>query len=61
MIFSIWVPDTFLTAVTWKTILISQAFTGILALAVLTPLATGMFDLSVAQTMGFCSWCAGCC
>ena len=59
VIFSIWVPDTFLTAVTWKTILISQAFTGILALAVLTPLATGMFDLSVAQTMGFCSVVCG--
>lgn len=53
VIFAIWVPDTFLTSVTWKAILISQALTGILALAVLTPLATGMFDLSVAQTMGF--------
>ena len=59
VIFAIWVPDTFLTSVTWKTILISQAFTGILALAVLTPLATGMFDLSVAQTMGFCSVVCG--
>ena len=53
VIFAIWVPGTFLTSVTWKTILISQALTGILALAVLTPFATGMFDLSVAQTMGF--------
>lgn len=55
LIFAIWVPDTFLTSVTWKAILLSQALTGILALAVLTPLATGMFDLSVAQTMGFCA------
>ena len=53
VIFSIWVPDTFLTSVTWKSILLSQALIGILALAVLTPLATAMFDLSVAQTMGF--------
>lgn len=54
-IFAVWVPDTFLTSVTWKTILLSQSLTGILALAVLTPLATGMFDLSIAQTMGFCA------
>lgn len=53
VIFAIWVPDTFLTSVTWKEILLSQALTGILALAVLTPLATGMFDMSVGQTMGF--------
>ena len=53
LIFAIWVPDTFLTSVTWKAILLSQALIGILALAVLTPLATGMFDLSVAATMGF--------
>ena len=55
VIFALWVPQTFLTSVTWKTILLSQALTGILALAVLTPLATGMFDLSIAQTMGFCA------
>lgn len=55
VIFAIWVPDTFLTSVTWKSILLSQSLTGILALAVLTPLAAGMFDLSVAQTMGFCA------
>jgi ribose transport system permease protein len=53
VIFALWVPDTFLTSVTWKTVLLSQALVGILALAVLTPLATGMFDLSVAATMGF--------
>ena len=55
LIFSLWVPETFLTSVTWKSILISQAITGILALGVLAPLATGLFDLSVAMTMGFCA------
>lgn len=59
MLFAIWIPETFLTSVTWKAILISQAFTGILALAILAPLATGMFDLSVAQTMGFCALVCG--
>ena len=59
VIFAVWVPETFLTSVTWKSILISQAITGILALALLAPLATGMFDLSVAQTMGFCAVLCG--
>jgi ribose transport system permease protein len=59
LIFAIWVPDTFLTSVTVKTILASQAITGILAIAVLAPLATGLFDLSVAQTMGFCALVCG--
>jgi ribose transport system permease protein len=55
VIFAIWVPSTFLTSVTWKSIFISQAITGILALALLAPLACGLFDLSVAATMGFCA------
>jgi ribose transport system permease protein len=55
LIFALWVPDTFLTSVTWKSILISQAITGMLALALLAPLATGMYDLSIAATMGFCA------
>ena len=59
LLFAVWVPDTFLTSVTWKSILISQAITGILALALLAPLATGMYDLSVAQTMGFCAVVCG--
>lgn len=59
LIFAVWVPSTFLTSVTWKSILISQAVTGILALALLAPLATGLFDLSVAQTMGFCALVCG--
>ena len=37
LIFAIWVPETFLTSVTWKSILISQEITGILALAILAP------------------------
>lgn len=53
--FAIWTPDTFLTAATWKSIASAQALTAILALALLFPLAAGVFDLSAAQNMGFCA------
>jgi ribose transport system permease protein len=59
VIFSIWTPATFLTITTLKSILAVQAITGILALAVIFPLAAGAFDLSVAQNMGFSALLAG--
>jgi ribose transport system permease protein len=52
VIFGLWVPDTFLSIDTAKTVASDQAITGILALAALIPLAAGGFDLSVAQNLG---------
>lgn len=52
LIFAIWVPDTFLTSATAKSIAGDQAITVILALAVLVVLVTGGFDLSLAQNLG---------
>ncbi|HEX3948134.1 MAG TPA: ABC transporter permease [Acidimicrobiales bacterium] len=54
-IFAIWIPDTFLTTVTLKTIASNQAITGILAVALVVPLAAGAVDLSVAEATGACS------
>jgi ribose transport system permease protein len=59
VIFAIWVPDTFLTAATAKSIVGDQAITAILALAVLFPLAVGEFDLSIAQNLGFSAFITG--
>jgi ribose transport system permease protein len=59
LIFAVWVPDTFLTSSTLKTILASQAITAILALAVVFPLAAGVFDLSAAQILGTCALICG--
>jgi ribose transport system permease protein len=50
--FGIWVPDTFLTLQSLRTISESQAVTAIVALALIAPTAAGAFDLSVAATMG---------
>lgn len=59
IVFAIWVPDTFLTSTTVKTILSTQAITGVLALAVVFPLAAGSFDLSAAQNTGLSALIVG--
>jgi ribose transport system permease protein len=59
VLFSLWIPDTFLTATTWETLAAGQAVTTILALAVVVALASGAFDLSVAAVLGAASiWIA---
>lgn len=52
VVFSLWIPDTFLTAVTWKSLAAEQAVTVILALAVVISLSAGVFDLSLAAVLG---------
>ncbi len=52
IVFGIWVPDTFLTTQTLKTVASQQAVVAILALALLVPLAAGIFDLSVGTMLG---------
>ncbi|HVX19777.1 MAG TPA: ABC transporter permease [Acidimicrobiales bacterium] len=55
IVFSIWIPNTFLTTTTVKTIASNQAITGMLAVALVVPLAAGAVDLSVATAAGACS------
>ncbi len=53
IVFGFWVPDTFLSVQTLRGIASQQAITAILALALLAPLAAGVFDLSVGSLLGF--------
>jgi ribose transport system permease protein len=53
--FSLWLPATFPTTRNLQSLLGNQAIPGILALAVIIPLAAGEFDLSIAANLGFCS------
>jgi ribose transport system permease protein len=53
--FSLWVPDTFLTASTWRSILDGQALTAMAAVALMIPVAAGAFDLSIGAQIGFTS------
>ena len=51
--FSVWEPQTFPTLLNVKVIAANQAITAILALALVVPVAAGVFDLSVAGILGF--------
>ena len=53
VIFSLWVPHTFLTSSTWHSLLNNQAIVGLVAVAFSIPLAAGAFDLAVGSEVGF--------
>ena len=53
MVFSLWVPETFLTWSTWKTVLNGQAETAILAVGLVLALSAGTFDLAIGAELGF--------
>lgn len=59
ILFSLWIPELFLTGATWKTIAQTNAVTAIVALGLLAPLAAGAYDLSIGQTAGFSSIVCG--
>ena len=53
VIFSLWIPDTFLSQATFKIVLGDQVVIGVLGLAVLVPLSAGAFDLSCGAMLAF--------
>jgi len=53
VIFSLWLPDTFATMQTLRSVADDQAVTSLVALALVVPIAAGIFDLSVAAQLGF--------
>lgn len=53
VVFALITPQNFLSADTAKTILNQHAITAIIALSLIVPMSTGVFDLSVAHTAGF--------
>jgi ribose transport system permease protein len=53
IVFSLWVPDSFLTWTTVQGIASDQAVTALVALAVVVPLITNTYDLSVGAMVGF--------
>lgn len=55
VVFGIWKPDEFLTAGTLHSVASAQAITGMLAIAVVIPLAAGAYDLSVGATINLSS------
>jgi ribose transport system permease protein len=51
-LFGVWRPSLFLTQDTAKEILNQSGITGIVALSLVVPLASGLFDLSIGATVG---------
>ena len=51
VVFTLWVPDTWLTWLTHRSVLNQITITVIVALGLLAPLAAGVFDLSVSGTI----------
>lgn len=47
VIFSLWVPDTFLSSAVWRSMLDIQALNAMVAIALVIPLAAGVFDLAI--------------
>lgn len=53
IIFSVWIPETFLQQSTWKTLLANQAVVAIIAIALVIPLTAGVYNLAIGYEVGF--------
>ena len=51
ILFSIWVPSTWLTWLTHRSVINQQSILIVVALGLLVPLSAGVFDLSIAATV----------
>jgi ribose transport system permease protein len=51
VLFSLWVPDTWLTWLTHRSVVNQQSILIVVALGLLVPLSAGVFDLSIASTV----------
>ncbi|HWI71475.1 MAG TPA: ABC transporter permease [Baekduia sp.] len=52
VVFSFWVPDTFLKWDMWKALLDSQAVTAIVAIGLVISMSSGAFDLAIGAELG---------
>ncbi|MFC8453145.1 ABC transporter permease [Kitasatospora sp. NPDC057223] len=52
LVFAVWVPDTFLTSGTWRSLLSDQAVTCLVAVGLVVPTAAGVIDLAIGAQVG---------
>jgi ribose transport system permease protein len=50
--FSLWIPSTFLTSGTWRSLLSDQSITCLVAVGLVVPIAAGVVDLAVGTEVG---------
>lgn len=55
IVFSVELPDTFATAANWRAIATSQSVLAVAAMALMLPLVTGRFDISIGANIGLTS------
>ncbi|WCB91770.1 Ribose import permease protein RbsC [Baekduia alba] len=55
VLYSIWVPDTFLRGDTFRTLLDDQSITALTAIALVIPLSAGTFNLAIGAQVGVAS------
>lgn len=53
IVFSVWTPETFLSAGVWRSLLDAEAVTVLTAIGVLIPLVAGVFNLAIGAEVGF--------
>ena len=52
VIFSLWIPNIFLTGGVWRSLIDDSALTAIVAIALVLPLAAGSFNLAIGTEVG---------
>lgn len=52
IIFSLWVPSTFLTSSTWRTLISEQSITCLASIGLVVPIAAGVIDLAIGSEVG---------
>ncbi len=52
VVFSLWIPDTFLSSGTWRSLLSNQAITCLVAIGLVVPIAAGVIDLAIGAEVG---------
>ena len=52
VVFALWIPGTFLTAGTWRSLLSDQAVTCLVAVGLVVPTACGVIDLAIGAEVG---------
>jgi ribose transport system permease protein len=53
IVFSVWIPDRFFTYDTFASVLNNSALDCLVALSLVLPLSSGLFDFSIGYTVGF--------
>ncbi len=52
VVFGLWIPDTFLTASTWRSLLSNEAISCLVAVGLVVPIAAGVVDLAIGTEVG---------